>query len=387
MTKRVIEFLTLDFPPIVGGISHYLFEIINGLSANETRVTTVSAPGSGAFDVKQRFEIDRLRVPTKWDAFQKQLKFFAPFYYLNMLRKRDISRILCGQAHYSILLPAWAISRQRGISYGVFTHGLDLLYPQTTKYRALFNYLLRAADIVFANSEFTKDILLKLGIDNSCIEVIYPSVSIEIEQVDDSLLDSIRAKHGLVGRKCILTVGRLVERKGHDMLLKALPQILRAVPNAHYVIVGKGEYESKLRSIVRELGIETRVTFAGYANDTEVAAYYTLCDVFALISRAIPEEGDIEGFGIVYLEANLRGKPVVGGNAGGVPEAVVHGETGLLVDPLNIDEVGQAIVSLLEDPDMARRLGDQGQQRVIQKFNSQASAAKVLARLGAYIAE
>lgn len=353
------------------------------MPVKEVRVTAVAAPGFEAFDAKQAFEIDRLKIPSNWDAFHKQLKFFGPFYYQKLLRRRDISMILCGQAHYSLLLPAWAISRQRRIPFGVFTHGLDLLYPQTTKYRTLFNYLLKAADVVFANSGTAERILLDLEIDKTRVEVIYPSASNDTGRLDNSLMEAIRDKHGLVGRKCILTVGRLVERKGHDIVLQAMPGILRAVPDAHYIIVGKGDYESRLRSLVQQLGIEPYVTFVGFASDEEVAAYYAICEVFAMISRAIPEKGDIEGFGIVFLEANLRGKPVVAGNSGGVPEAVLHGETGLLVEPTNVEEVSQAIVRLLQDPELAYRLGKQGQQRAVHEFNSQASAMKVRARLEA----
>jgi phosphatidylinositol alpha-1,6-mannosyltransferase len=383
LAKSKVEFLTLDFPPIVGGISRYLYEIINHMPEKEVRVTAVAAPGHEAFDAKQKFDIDRLKVPSKWDAFRKQLKFFAPFYYQNLLRKSDVSMILCGQAHYSLLLPAWAISRQRRIPFGVFTYGLDLLYPQTTRYRTPFNHLLRAADIVFADSGTAEKILFDLDVNKTRVEVIYPSVSNEVDNVDNLLMDSLRDKHGLAGRKCILTVGRLVERKGHDIVLQAMPQILRAVPDAHYLIVGKGEYEPRLRSIVHELGIEPYVTFTGYAGDEEVAAYYALCDVFTMISRAIPEKGDIEGFGIVYLEANVMGKPVVAGNSGGVPEAVIHEETGLLVEPTNVEEVSQAIIRLLQNPQLASRLGKQGQKRAVEEFTSQASATKVLNRLGA----
>ncbi len=383
LKKSKVEFITLDFPPIVGGISRYLYEIVNHMPTDEVRVTAVAAPGYEEFDAEQHFKIDRLKVPSKWDSFRKQLKFFAPFYYQHLFLKSDISLILCGQAHYSLLLPAWAISRQRQIPFGVFTFGMDLLYPQTTKYKRLFNALLNAADIVFADSGAAKQILSELGIEEARALVIYPSVNDEIELVDTALVESIRDKYRLPNKKCILTVGRLVERKGHDIVLQAMPQILRAVPDAHYLIVGKGEYEPRLRSLVQELDIEPYVTFVGYAGDEEVAAYYALCDVFAMISREIPEKGDIEGFGIVYLEANVMGKPVVAGNSGGVPEAVIHGETGLLVDPVNVEEVGQAIVRLLQDQELAGRLGKQGQQRAMREFTSKASAAKVLARLEA----
>lgn len=351
------------------------------MPADDVRVTAISVPDYITFDSQQSFVIDRLRVPSKWESFKKQLKFLAPFFYQNLLGKRDISLILCGQAHYSILLPAWAMSRQRNIPFGVFTYGLDLLYPQTTIYRSLFNHMLREANVVFADSSAAEQILFDLKVNKDRTEVIYPSVSNNIDRVNSELVETIRDRYELGARKCILTVGRLVERKGHDMVLRALPEVLQAVPDAHYIIVGKGDYEPRLRALVKDLGIQSHVTFTGYADDEEVAAYYVLCDVFAMISREIPEKGDIEGFGIVYLEANVMGKPVVAGNSGGVPEAVIDGETGYLVDPANVREVSQAIIRLLRDPELARRLGKQGQDRALNEFSSQAAAKKVLAAL------
>ncbi len=385
MTQRKMEFLTLDFPPIVGGISRYLFEIVSHLPKDEVRVTALAAPDWELFDDQQDFEIDRLGIPSNWDAFKQQLKFFGPFYLRNLLGKKDVSIVLCGQAHYSLLLPAWLISKLRRIPYGVFTYGLDLLYPQTTSYRHLFNHMLEAADVVFADSGAAQQILWDIGIDQGRIHVVYPSVNAANQPVDHTLADLLESRHGMADKKCILTISRLVERKGHDIVLQAMPRILQSVPNAHYLIVGQGANEPTLRALTQELDLESHVTFAGYADDEEVAAYYSLCDVFVMISRAIPEKGDIEGFGIVYLEANIMGKPVVAGNSGGVPEAVVHGETGFLVDPTDPEEVSEAIIRLLQDPELACRFGQQGYQRAVQQFSSEASAAKVNAILKAVV--
>lgn len=381
MPEKTVEFLTLDFPPVGGGIARYLYEIVSHLPAEAVRVTAVDAPNWQAFDAQQDFAIERLAIPSTWQAFQRELKFFAPHYLRALLKKRDLAFILCGQAHYSLLLPAWAISRWRGVPFGVFTFGLDLLYPQTTRYGRAFNRLLGAANVIFADSAAAERILQDLGIAQEKITVVYPSASGDGAPPDARLVAELRQQLGLEGRKCLLTVGRLIERKGHDTVLRALPQILAAVPETHYLIVGEGENEARLKALAQELDLMGHVTFAGYAGDEEVAACYALCDVFTMISREIPEKGDVEGFGIVYLEANLRGKPVVAGNSGGVPEAVLHQETGLLVDPTDVQEVATAVIRLLQDKELATRYGQRGRVRVLQEFSSQAAADKVHARL------
>lgn len=380
-----MEFLTLDFPPIEGGISHYLYEIIKHLPPEQVRVTAVNAPGAQNFDTKQTFEIDRLKLPSNWSVFQTQLKFFAPFYFGKLIRKSDISFILCGQAHYSIMIPAWAVSKIKKVPFAIFSFGLDLLYPQTTGYKKIFNHILKAADIVFADSAAAENILLQLKVPPEKIQIIHPSVDTTPQQLDETLMMRIKEQNGLFGKKCILTVGRLIERKGHDVVLQALPTVIKSVPQIHYLIVGRGANEPHLKAIVRNLQLEDYVTFVGFVPDEELPTYYAICDVFVMVSREIPEEGDIEGFGIVYLEANLMSKPVVAGRSGGVSDAVLHEKTGLLVDPTNVQEVATVIVQLLNDQELAHRLGKIGRHRVMTEFNSESSARKVLSTLQKYV--
>lgn len=376
-----IEFLTLDFPPISGGISHYLYEIARHLPPERVRVIGVAVPDAQDFDTQQLFDVVRLRIPTSWPLFKRQLKFFSPFFFAQLIKDGDVAYIWCGQAHYSLLLPAWVYSGLKKIPFAVFCYGLDLLYPQTRLYRTVFNRLLRMADIVFVDSLAAKDIVLQLGVDSSKISVVYPTIDSDALQ-SVVTAQQMRERYNLLDKKCILTVGRIIERKGHDMVLCALPSILKLVPEAHYIIVGKGPHENELQKLVDQLQLRAHVTFAGYAAPDELGAYFSMCDVFTMISREIPETGDMEGFGIVYLQAGSFAKPVVAGKSGGVPDAVLHELTGLLVNPIDPDEVAQAIVLLLQDMALAKRLGEAGKRRIQAEFRSTEAAKKIMTAIG-----
>lgn len=381
MMSAQILFVVSDFPPLGGGISHYLYEIVRCLPPEQVRVIGLPTPGWEAFDAQQDFSIRRLGLPAHWSSFSPQFKFLAPAYFWSLTQERQASVILCGQAHHSLLLPAWLIRQIEGIPYGVFTYGADLLRPQTRSHRLLFNALLRGAQVVFAISQGTADVVLRLGVRPERIHVIHPSVN-PAQLISKTPPETVRQRYGLQqGKKCILTVGRLVERKGFDTVIRALPSILEPVPEAHYLIVGGGPSEANLKALVAELRLEKHVTFAGPKSHDEVADYYSSSDVFVMISREIPEKGNIEGFGIVYLEANLLGKPVVAGRSGGVADAVVHGETGLLVDPNDPTEVAATIVQLLSDPELAQQMAETGRKRVLNDFTGESAAQRVLAVL------
>ena len=180
---------------------------------------------------------------------------------------------------------------------------------------------------------------------------------------------SVRGRYGLDGKKVILTLARLVERKGQDKMIEALPAIKREIPDVRYVICGKGSDEARLRRIAVEQGVSDEVVFAGFVPNEVRGAFYDVCDLYAMPSREIPEKGDVEGFGITYLEANAFGKPVIGGRSGGVAEAVIDGVTGILVDPWDVNAIASACIRLLKEPDLAERLGRQGRDRVKTEFS------------------
>jgi phosphatidylinositol alpha-1,6-mannosyltransferase len=211
------------------------------------------------------------------------------------------------------------------------------------------------------------------GIDTHRTYVVYPGLDPLF--IERALTEKAEKP---VDNSCriLLTVGRLVERKGQDMVIRALPKIISHIPNLKYRIVGEGPYRTRLEQLAKELGVDTYVEFIGAVEDTELIREYKSCDLFIMPSRESPN--DAEGFGIVYLEANACGKPVIGGRSGGVPEAVLDNQTGLLTNPTDVEEIANSVVRLLNDPLLAKRLGEQGKERVLKEFTSNYMAERVL---------
>jgi phosphatidylinositol alpha-1,6-mannosyltransferase len=183
-----------------------------------------------------------------------------------------------------------------------------------------------------------------------------------------------------------LSVGNLVERKGHDLVLRALPQLKQRWPGLLYVIVGDGPFRPALEALAEQLGVASSVRFAGRVDSAALPAFYRLCDVFVMPSRLRAEHHDVEGFGIVYIEAGACGKPVVGGLSGGTEDAIAEGETGLLVDPGDANALAAALARILEDPGFARTLGENARRRAAAEFTWAAFAGKLRSELAAIVA-
>ena len=235
------------------------------------------------------------------------------------------------------------------------------------------NFALGGFSGYFVQARRQRDSLIGLGIPDSKIHVIPHGVDINRFE-SGSEYQGIVSEHGLGGKKVILTVGNLVERKGHDMVLKCLPKVLEEVSSAVYLIVGDGKQRQSLTNLVKELDLGEHVVFTGRVTDNELLQYYNACDVFIMPSREI--DGDIEGFGIVYLEANACSKPVIGGKSGGIYDAVQDGVSGILVDPLDVNEISQALITLLTDDLLAKKLGKQGKKRAMNEFSGLVMAGK-----------
>jgi len=204
-----------------------------------------------------------------------------------------------------------------------------------------------------------------MGVRNDCVELLVRSVGVERFRPGLPGRDVVRlrAKYGLNGCKVILTVGRLVERKGHDMVIRALPAVRDAVGAVRYLIVGSGPEEQRLRALSSDVGFRDDVVFVGHVRDEELPAFYACCDVFVMPCRALPGRDGIEGFGAVFLEAAASGKPVIAGRSGGIADAVVEGATGILVNPTDVKQLASMLTRLLLNRDEAARLGRNGRQR------------------------
>ncbi|MFA6304727.1 MAG: glycosyltransferase family 4 protein [Patescibacteria group bacterium] len=342
-----ILLVTMEWPPFKGGVGNYYFNLVKNLTGQQIKVFEV---GPKLF---YRF------------FWPKWLKLF--FEIRRQIKKEKPDLIWVGQ-----VLPVgeatYLIKKFFHIPYFVSTHGLDIMLPQRSlrKEKAL-KQVLDNAEFITANSNFTKNELLNLGYDDNKVVVVYPCPHVSLNlKADSSKLEEIKQNLSLQGKKVLLTVGRLVKRKGQDAVIKALPELLQKFPNLVYLIVGEGPESLKLKTQSLKLGLENKVIFLANVSDEELSWYYQTADVFVMPAQNLA--GDVEGFGIVYLEAASFGLPVVAASCGGVMEAVLNEQTGLLVEPSNSKDLIEKISRLLADQEFHQRLGNAAKARVEQEF-------------------
>jgi glycosyltransferase involved in cell wall biosynthesis len=272
-------------------------------------------------------------------------------------------------ANHVALAPVAALMKLAfGTPYWVSCHSVEIWWG-TSRLRLA---ALRNANLVLPVSRYTADAVQKLnGIQASRVKVVYNAIPDSFAQLLAPVQDSTQ-KDPLLLSVCTLVRGN--EFKGVDTVIRALPKILKTAPASQYVVVGEGEIKASLESIAAELGVSQNVRFLGEVSDLELAKLYRRCDVFALPSRGQELQGEIggEGFGRVYVEAALAGKPVIGSRSGGASEAVLHGKTGLLVNPASSDGVAEAVLALLHDPKLAAAMGAAGRKWALDMFSQQA---------------
>ena len=250
----------------------------------------------------------------------------------------------------------------------IFCHGDEISQTDQRRYQPrVRNAIYRHADAIIAANQFACDGLLRIGIPQERIHKLTPGVELENFQPRPKRADLIE-RYGLAGKKVLLTVARLVPRKGHRIVLEALPRVLSQVPDLKYVIAGEGPEKANLQTLARELGVQHAVVFAGDVAHDRICDFYNLCDVFIMVNR-LDSGGDVESFGMVFTEANAVGKPVIGGRSGGTAEAVIPGQTGFLVDPSSADDVAARLQMLLQNEALCQRMGAAGRERVQLEFN------------------
>ena len=393
--------LATGFPPQIGGIQAVLYEICTHLPPAEVEVLAPHVPGDDRFDSSCEFIIHRRdfnrrgKVARTLDRcvgglVSPLLTQFPRFFSAArpLVQTRRINLVQCG--HISVAAAGYALKLTHGLPYVVYTYAQEIMdgrLPKTkTANRLLGCLFLRQADVVFTISEFTKGEVLKWGVSEAKVVKI-PLGPASTAAVDAPNLQAIQERFGLCNKRVILTVGRLVERKGQDMMLRAMPHILTEMPNAMYLIIGTGPMGPALKREVHNRRLERHVIFVGNVPHDKTAPYYAIADVFAMPSRALLEKGDVEGFGLVFLEANAYGKPCIGGRSGGVPDAVLDGETGLLVNPWDPMDIAQATIRLLKDRDLATHLGENGRRRVEKEMNWTHTAQVIRATLSRIAAE
>jgi phosphatidyl-myo-inositol dimannoside synthase len=362
-------FLACDFPPQFGGIQKMVHGLTRALRAagHDVMVLATEQPGDAAFDHGSG-------VPTQRVPAGRRLRTA-----FSLARAID-AYVTAGGPPDAVVATKWSpeghghmLARRCRAPLIVMGYGREFRPERGRPIRALAQRaVIRAAAGAIVISRYTAGQMAAAGMSEDRIRVVPPAVDPdEFQPLRDP--DAARAEVGRPNGPLILTTARLVRHKGIDTVIESLPRIAESFPDLRYAIIGDGRDRDWLSALAQRLGVADRVHFLGSVPDAQKTAWLWLCDVFAMPSRDIPSEPP-EGFGIVYLEANLCGKPVIGARSGGVEDAVEEGVNGLLVEPDRPDQLAEAARRLLEDPDEARRLGEQGRKRVLERFTWQAVA-------------
>ena len=359
--------VTNDFPPRIGGINYYVDQLMRRLPADWT-VTIFSSTYQGAAAFDRTYPHEVIRLPTGMMLPTPQVR-------------RELHGLLRGRRPDLVLFGAiWplghmgpAIRRKLGIAYGGFSHGLELtpaLVP------GLLGPIGRNASLLTAASEWSRTKVEAAFEWTGRMPVLTSGIDVDTfrPDLDDA---AIRERHALGAAPVICCVSRLVARKGQDLLIRAMPAITDAVPEARLLIVGHGPYERTLRRLARETGMTDRVIFAGRVSYEELPQYFRTGDVFAMPCRSRWFGLDIEALGAVFLQGAAVGRPVIAGDSGGAPEAVRHGETGLVVDPTSVSAIGDACIRLLSDRALAARMGAAGAEWVHRDYTWEAMAGRL----------
>ena len=373
--------------PYQGGHVVYLHEVFRRLG--EACVVTGMMPPTPRRQIVDGVEIRRIDL-RRWPLLRPEsLVLYANLAkhgLLTALREKPTAVVAARVLPEGLV--ANLIAGMTGIPSVVFAHGEEMATwthaPDPSHSRSRLGvwkqHLLwrtyRRCDRVVANSRFTQNLLHAGQIDPSKVAVVHPGTDPKRFRPQPKDPDLLR-RYQLEGKQVLLTVGRLSRRKGQDVTLHALPQIAQAAPDVVYAIAGTGDYEAELRGLVRLLGVERRVRFLGSVADELLPAVYNLADLFVMPNRTLPESNDVEGFGIVFAEAGACAKPIVAGRSGGASEAVLDGDTGLLVDGACPDRVAAAVIRLLNDGQLARRLGHAARERVCRELNWDHTAARI----------
>lgn len=359
--------LTELFLPTKGGTAVWFAEVYRRLSGKETHIVTADVPGAAAVDAMHPNTVHRIRMRRVTWLRPESLGMYANLFIksLWLALTHRFTAIHAGRA-----LPegitAWLVARLTLHPVVIYAHGEELTtWGHGGKYKVM-RFALRHADRVIANSEFTRDALIKMNVDPVRIMLIYPGV--DIERFRPRLpCDDLRQSVDVSAQgKLILSVGRLSRRKGFDQVIKSLPALVNAGLDVQYILIGIGEDRDYLLDLAREHGVAHRVHFLGHVSADDLPRWYNACDVFAMPNREI--NGDTEGFGMVFIEAAACAKTVVAGTAGGTGAAVVDGVTGLRVDSNEAAMVTSALRYLLDDPMLVLRMGEAGLVRAQAEF-------------------
>lgn len=377
---KKILFVTNDFGPRAGGIESFIMGLVERLPSGSVTVYTSSQGDTSDYDSKWLADYglsvirDKSRMLLPTPRVRKALRKLA---------LQEKFAVACFGAAAPLGLLATTL-RRAGISRIIsLTHGHEVWWAKVFPFSLVIRRVGESVDVLTYLGEFTKRNISVALSPKAREAMVRIAPGIDISHFRPEANPSkLRNELGLSEKSVIVSVGRLVPRKGQDRLIQALPLIRKTIPNVHLLLVGEGKYRKSLEKLVEEQKVQDRVTFVGRVQYLQLPEYFRCGDIFAMPSRSRMAGLEVEGLGIVYLEASGCGLPVIAGNSGGAPDAVVDGVTGIVVDGTNINEIAAAIVRVLSDPAKRKAMGSVGSEWVAAGWTWEIWSAKFAQLLG-----
>ena len=374
MSDSKILCITNDFGPRAGGIETFVIGLIERLPHGSVIVYTSRQEGSEPFDKKWFTEFgvevirDRSRILLPSLRVGRNVR--------SLVRKRGITTVFFGAAAPLALLSQGL--RKTGVQRIVaLTHGHEVWWAKVWPFSWAMRRIGNGVDNLTYLGNFTRTEISRALSQRAANSMRKIAPGIDTDHFAPRAdAQSLRAELGLSEKKVIVSVGRLVHRKGQDTLIESMPKILVQIPDAHLLFIGEGPYKDYLVKRAAELKVSHAITFIGRIQYDELPRYICVGDIFAMPSRSRLAGLEVEGLGIVYLEASACALAVIGGKSGGAPDAVLEGETGFAVDGTSADSVAEAAITLLDNPELARQMGVRGRQWIIDEWRWEIWAQK-----------
>lgn len=375
--RRFLVFTEL-FMPTKGGTAVWFDEVYRRLGGKGIHILTACVPGGDEYDRTHANTIHRLDLARHPWLRPSSLPAYLRLYFhgLKVGFQYEFEAVHAGRVLPEGLV-AWCVARLIRRPVVIYAHGEEITtWRRSPRRLRAMRFAYRHADKLIANSEFTRDELVKLGVDPDRIVIIHPGVDLERFHPDYETAD-LRPSIGLgAEQKLVLSVGRLSRRKGFDQVIAALPPLLANGLDVHHALIGIGEDRAYLEEKACEHGVAERVHFLGHVESVDLPRWYCAADVFAMPNRDI--DGDTEGFGMVFVEAAACGTPSIAGVAGGTEGAVEDGVTGWRVDGTDIEAVYRALSALLADRTLCSKMGLSGAARAREHFSWNAVAQRTV---------
>lgn len=362
---RKILLVTNDLGPRSGGIETFIHGLLEKLDGSQIVILASSQEGDSVFDkeLNRKYGVivyrDRAKILLPTPRVISKAK--------SIMREHQATTIWFGAAA-PLALMAPNLRRVGAKRIVALTHGHEVWWAKLPIFNLAMRRIGNSCDVLTYLGPYTKSAIAKSVGKKTSLVQIAPGISTELFQPGNKPADLV-AKYQIGNRPTLLCVGRLVHRKGQDRLIEAMAKIKEEVPGALLLLVGSGPREVHLRKLISKFGLENDVQLLGRITYDQLPKHFLLGDVFVSPSRSRLAGLEVEGLGIVYLEASASGLPVIAGNSGGAPDAVLENKTGLVVDGTNIDEIAEACISLLANPTLAKEFGNAGRTWAVENWN------------------